>query len=179
LVAGTIGPTTATDKEEEVFDCFLEQARILAERGVDLLVIETFWDVHQAETAVKAGASTKLPVLCTMTFETDLRTRDGLHSAEAAIRLLNAGSFGIGLNCGYGPEHALAVLKEIAPVAKEHPILVQPNAGLPKGNTLLYESPYKLGEHVAKFLEAGATMIGGCCGTTPAHIEAMKAAITG
>ena len=178
LIAGTIGPVASTTTAHELFECFLEQANILAEEGVDLLVIETMWDVHQAETAVKAAASIKLPVICTVTFELDLRARDGALPAEAARRLLGAGSFGIGINCGYGPEHALAILKKTAPAAKGHSILVQPNAGVPTTKTLAYDSPDKLAEYALKYLAAGATMIGGCCGTSPAHIKAIKTVLT-
>ncbi len=178
-VAGDIGPTGALLAPlgalsfEEAYQLFAEQARAARDAGCDLIVIETMSDVLEAKAAVLAAtAETDLPGFPTMTFGEDGRTFLGTSPAIAAMTLSSLGVASIGLNCSLGPEELAGLLAEMAPHAR-CPIMVQPNAGLPRveeGRTVYDVSPAAFAQAMEGILDAGATVVGGCCGTDPSFI---------
>lgn len=188
LVAADIGPTGALlepfgpmtlDECEEVFR---EQAAAVACSGADLVVLETFGDLLELKTAVLAvRAACDLPVLATMTFGDDGRTFLGVTPEAAAVTLSSLGVAAIGVNCSQGPDGVAAALRAMAPYTRV-PLMAQANAGLPRtvdGRTVydLDASAYAAG--VAQLVDAGATIIGGCCGTTDAHIAQVRELLEG
>ena len=190
-VIASIGPTgqmTAMGDvtEEDLYDAFREQAVALEAGGADALCIETMSALDEAAAAVRAArAHTACEVICTFTFEKTLqgtfRTMMGVSPAAAAASALEAGAQVIGANCGNGMERMVEIVKEMRAAAPQAPILVHANAGLPTnvdGVDVFPESPADMAARVAALVAAGANIIGGCCGTTPAHIAAIKQAVT-
>jgi 5-methyltetrahydrofolate--homocysteine methyltransferase len=185
FVLGSIGPTGAIlmmgdISEEELLNGFAIQAKALAEGGADAICVETMSDIAEAVSAVKAAKSVcDLPVVCTFTFEktvnNDYRTMMGVTPAQMAVELKNAGASVIGSNCGNGFDQMIEIVKEIRSVEKELPVLVHANAGKPvfqEGKTVYLETPDSMAHKLNLLIESGANIIGGCCGTTPRHIEA-------
>lgn len=151
-----------------------------AEAGADLILLETFIDLQEMRAALLAAKDAcDLPIFCQMTYEANGRTVTGTDAATAAIVLDALGASVIGANCSLGPEQLLEILKTYQEHT-EKPLSVQPNAGLPvlddQGNTVFPMNPAEMARWIPQLIEAGAHYIGGCCGTTPAHIEEMKAA---
>jgi methionine synthase I (cobalamin-dependent)/5,10-methylenetetrahydrofolate reductase len=184
LVAGSIGPLgdLAGEGGEEAFDVFAEQARLLEGRGVDLFMVETFFELEELDTAIEAVRSvSSLPVVAQLTFDADAETLAGVTAREAAERLNGLGVAAVGANCGLGPQAALAALAEMAAAVDGLPLSAQPNVGLPsrRGGALVY--PNATADYFAEFAaqarNLGAVIIGGCCGTTPAQIAAISAAV--
>jgi homocysteine S-methyltransferase len=186
FVAGAIGPVgqplepVGTITLGEARAAFAEQAVALAEAGADLLVLETFSDLRELrEAIIAARAACDLPLVAQMSFTADGRTPTG-ESAEEVARVLDAlGVDVLGVNCGVGPQVALDVVGSMA-AATRTPLVAQPNAGFPGrvGGRIFYLStPQYLADYARRFVASGATMIGGCCGTTPDHIRAMAAAV--
>ncbi|MBN2848441.1 MAG: homocysteine S-methyltransferase family protein [Coriobacteriia bacterium] len=176
-VLGDIGPTglvlepLGTARFDEVFDIFAEQAAALAAEGPDALLIETMTDIAEARCAVLAARSvTDLPVFVTVTFGLSGRMDlSGTDPETAAVILEAAGATAVGLNCGLGPEQMLPLVERMAR-ATSLPIIVQPNAGLPTlvdGVTVFPGTPDEMGSHAARFVDAGASIVGSCCGSTP------------
>jgi 5-methyltetrahydrofolate--homocysteine methyltransferase len=171
--------------EKELEDAFAEQAAALAEGGADAFCIETFAAIDEAQLAVKAAkANTDLEVICTFTFErtvqNDYRTMMGVSPSEMADAILSAGADIIGTNCGNGSERMIEIVHELRSAAPAAPILVHANAGMPtnvNGADIFPEGPDEMAGHVAGLIEAGANIIGGCCGTTPEHIRAIRTLI--
>lgn len=186
LVAGDIGPTGAlleplgTLTFDEAFDIFSEQARAAEAAGCDLIVVETMADLLEAKAAVLAAVeSTTLPVFATMTFGKDGRTFLGTTPAIAATTLSALGASAVGLNCSLGPTELAPLVGELAPHDRAL-VMAQPNAGLPRiqdGETVFDVGPNEFAQAMEAILDAGATVIGGCCGTTPDHIAALRALI--
>ena len=186
LVAGDIGPTGAlleplgTLTFDEAFDIFSEQACAAEAAGCDLIVVETMADLLEAKAAVLAAVeSTTLPVFATMTFGEDGRTFLGTTPAIAATTLSALGASAVGLNCSLGPTELAPLVGELAPHDRAL-VMVQPNAGLPRiqdGETVFDVGPNEFAQAMEAILDAGATVIGGCCGTTPDHIAALRALI--
>ena len=186
LVAGDIGPTGAlleplgTLTFDEAFDIFSEQARAAETAGCDLIVVETMADLLEAKAAVLAAVeSTTLPVFATMTFGEDGRTFLGTTPAIAATTLSALGASVVGLNCSLGPTELAPLVGELAPHDRAL-VMAQPNAGLPRiqdGETVFDVGPNEFAQAMEAILDAGATVIGGCCGTTPDHIAALRALI--
>ena len=184
LVAGDIGPTGAlleplgTLTFDEAFDIFSEQARAAEAAGCDLIVVETMADLLEAKAAVLAAVeSTTLPVFATMTFGEDGRTFLGTTPAIAATTLSALGASAVGLNCSLGPTELAPLVGELAPHDRAL-VMAQPNAGLPRiqdGETVFDVGPDEFARAMEAILDAGATVVGGCCGTTPAHIAALSA----
>ena len=184
LVAGDIGPTGAlleplgTLTFDEAFDIFSEQARAAEAAGCDLIVVETMADLLEAKAAVLAAVeSTTLPVFATMTFGEDGRTFLGTTPAIAATTLSALGASAVGLNCSLGPVELAPLVEELAPHDRAL-VMAQPNAGLPRiqdGETVFDVGPDEFARAMEAILDAGATVVGGCCGTTPAHIAALSA----
>lgn len=191
FVAGSIGPTGhLPDSFEPIGDTpgeafaasFREQALALAEGGVDCLVVETMMVPDEAEIAVRAAKeATGLPVICCMTFQWNKakgldRTMWGTSPAEAAGRLRAAGADLVGCNCGDGgPDRVPAILTEMR-LAAPGLLAAYPNAGIPRieGERTVYDlSPAAMAATLPAMIEAGAHLVGGCCGSTPAHIRAL------
>lgn len=184
LVAGDIGPTGALLQPlgplgfDEAYDIFAEQARAAEAAGCQLIVVETFSDLLEAKAALLACLeNTALPVLCTMTFGEDGRTFMGTTPAIAAATLSAIGASAVGLNCSLGPAELAELLRQMAPYAR-CPLMVQPNAGLPRvnerGETVFDVGPDEFSAAMEGILAAGAAVVGGCCGTTPAHIARLR-----
>lgn len=171
--------------EEELYDAFKEQAMALEKGGADAICVETMSATDEASIAVRAAKeNTDCEVICTFTFERsiqgDYKTMMGISPTEATKAALEAGADIVGTNCGNGIERMIDVVKEIRSVAPDTPILVHANAGLPQnvnGVDVFPESPEDMAAQVRDLVAAGANIVGGCCGTTPAHIEAMRQAV--
>lgn len=179
FVAGIIGPTGHFPRPNgslsfsQLYDVFFEQAQALASGGVDLIYLQTFSDIGEARIALLAAkAATNLPVACSLTY-TNQRTLTGTDPYTGAVILEALGADIIGTNCSGGPEHLLPIIAEMKK-ATNLPLLIEPNAGLPiikDGQTIFPMNPSEFVAFVDKFISAGATIIGGCCGTSPEHIR--------
>jgi 5-methyltetrahydrofolate--homocysteine methyltransferase len=171
--------------EQELYDAFKAQMIALEAGGADAVCIETMTDIAEARQAVRAACeNTHLEVICTFTFERtvrgDYRTMMGVSPADAAKALIGAGADIIGTNCGNGMERMVEIVREMRSVDAGIPILVHANAGLPQivdGRNVFPETPEDMARQAPALIEAGANIIGGCCGTTPAHIRAIIEAI--
>jgi len=183
LVFAAIGPSgkllgLGEVTDGELRDAFSEQAEALAAAGADALVIETMSDLDEARMAVAAARATGLPVVACMAFDsgkTKTQTMMGTTTEAAAKALTNAGADVIGANCGQGVENYLQLYKSLA-AATERPIWLKPNAGAPQlvGDRTVYATtPDEFAQAASALAEAGATFVGGCCGTTPAFIHAL------
>ncbi len=162
---------------DEVFEVFAEQVAALAAEGPDAILLETFTDIAEARCALLAARSvTDLPVFVTCTFGTSGRTElSGTDPATAATILGCLGAAAVGVNCGLGPEGMLPLVQQMS-AATDLPLIVQPNAGLPRledGATVYPGTPDEMGEHAARFVEGGAAIVGSCCGSTPAFTGAI------
>jgi len=189
FVAGSMGPTgdiiapLGERSQEDAYDIFAEQAEALAEGGADVLFIETMMAEEEAEIALRAAKDrTSLPVVATMTFElgkAGLRTMWGVDVATAVKRLTDAGADVIGANCGRGFEDMLAIVEEMRPLTQK-PIIAQSNAGIPEwqdGISVYTETPESIKPKAQQILERGVNILGGCCGTGPAHIRMMRSLV--
>ena len=190
FVLGSIGPTgkilmMGDVTEEELYNSFRVQATALARGGADALVIETMTAIDEAVIAVRAAKEhTTLPVLCTFTFDLtqqgDYRTMMGVSPAMMAEAILQAGADVIGANCGNGMERMIELVRALRTAAPQTPILVHANAGAPviRGmETVFPETPEQMAALIPAVIAAGANIVGGCCGTTPAHIRAVAQAV--
>lgn len=163
---------------EDLVDIYKEQISYLVNAGVDMLVIETMMSLQETRAALIAAKETcDLPVLCTLTFESDGRTLFGSDPKTAAVVLSSLGADAVGANCSTGPLEMVKVISDMASVC-EIPIIAKPNAGLPSvdkdGKTVYSLEPEAFGEQCSQLIKAGATVLGGCCGTNPQYIEALK-----
>lgn len=186
-VAGAMGPTGSFIEPlgeltfDQAYDNYYEQASILAEAGVDYILIETCIEIQEMRAALLAAKDAcDLPVICQLSFSEDGRTVTGTDPQSAAIILEAMGADIIGANCSLGPEQLIPIVQELADNCS-CPISVQANAGMPhleNGKTVFPLTPEDMAIWAPKLVEAGATYIGGCCGTTPAHIKAICDALT-
>jgi methionine synthase I (cobalamin-dependent)/5,10-methylenetetrahydrofolate reductase len=185
FVAGAIGPLgdlEGSHGAENAYDVFHEQARLLEGRGVDLFMVETFFDLDELETAIHAVRDVSLlPIIAQLTFDEDAETLAGVSAREAVERLQGLGVVAIGANCGVGPQAALAALSEMSGRTNGIALSAQPNVGLPSrsGGRIIYPNatPDYFAEFAAQARNLGARIIGGCCGTTPSQIAAIRAAV--
>jgi 5-methyltetrahydrofolate--homocysteine methyltransferase len=189
LVAGDVGPTglllppVGQTSVEEIADALREQVGALAEAGADLISIETMYDLREALAAVGAARATGLPVLASMTFESRKRgfftiMGDPLGASLAA--LADAGADAVGFNCSVTSSVMLGMVAE-ARRSVSAPVVAQPNAGQPRvtaEGTTYDASPEEFARDVVAMVEAGARLVGGCCGTTPEFIACARAALT-
>jgi len=188
FVVGSVGPSgtiiepfgDTTDVEAR--ESFARQVRGLRAGGIDGVLVETMFSLEEALAALAAAAEAApdLPRFCTMTFQPEGRTSFGVAVDRAVAALEDAGAAGVGLNCGTGSEQALPMVERFCELASV-PIIVQPNAGLPElvnGKAVFSETPEVMAAQALHFRDAGARWIGGCCGSTPAHIRAMAQALT-
>jgi homocysteine S-methyltransferase len=183
-VLGSIGPLgkylepLGTVTAEEAREAFREQAEALLEGGVDAFIVETFSDLAEIELAIEAIRSvTDLPIVAQMAFTDEAVTFMGRTPAEVARHLRGLGVQAIGANCSVGSSTLYDVLERMLPEAGGLPPAIQPNAGLPSriGERLIYlSSPAYMAEYAGRMVEAGARLVGGCCGTTPLHTAAMR-----
>lgn len=183
-IAGSVGSTGKFIEPigeltfDECYEVFFEQISALSNSGVDYIIIETIIDIQEMRAALLAAKqATKKPIICQLSFNEDGRTVTGTDAETAAITLEALGADIIGANCSLGPEQLLPIIEVIAKTTS-CPISIQPNAGMPQlinGETIFPMSPVEFGAWVPKLIAAGATFIGGCCGTTPEHIKAIAA----
>ena len=185
LVFASMGPTgrmlmTGDTSAEEMEAAFVEQARALAGADPDAIVVETMSDLEEAQWAVKAAKSTGLPVVASVVFDSGRdrdRTMMGQTPEQVATALVEAGADAVGANCGQGIAGFIGICVRMQAVT-DRPIWIKPNAGLPElvdGQALYRTSPEDFASHVPALLAAGASFIGGCCGTSPEYIRAMAA----
>ncbi len=184
LVAGSIGPVSSPLHgpshlpASEAAAAAEEQLEGLLEGGIDLVMIETASDVgHLLAVAEAARRSGDLPIIASLSFGEDLRVADGTTAADAAAALHAAGVDVLGVNCGSGPIAGIDVLEQMAGSAGDTPLVIMPNAGLAgrvSGQFVWAASPAYFADEVPRFLAAGARLVGGCCGTTPDHVAAMR-----
>src|SRR5439155_25564972 len=188
FVAGAVGPTgrmlaTVGDvTPEEVRAAFREQVEALLEGGVDLLILETLPDLLELREAVLAVKDAcDLPVVAEMTFQRDRRTMGGEPPDEVANIASSLGADVAGINCSLGPQSVLEVVEQMSANTSIR-ISAMPNAGLPRfvdGQLLYPSTPDYFAEYTRKLVEAGANIVGGCCGTTPEHTAAMRESLAG
>ena len=179
-VAGDIGPSgdmlapLGTLSEQEALELFGQQARAAAAAGADLIMLETFTDVAEAEIAVKAvRANCNLPIIASMAYNAGTRTMFGNTPAQQVEVLGAAGAQVVGVNCSQGPAEMAPVVAELL-AAANGPVSVRPNAGVPhmEGSEAVFDvTPQEFEEHMRAFVADGVTIVGGCCGTTPAFVE--------
>ncbi|MDA1061873.1 MAG: bifunctional homocysteine S-methyltransferase/methylenetetrahydrofolate reductase [Chloroflexi bacterium] len=186
LVGGSIGPigrelALGAVTAEQARDAFREQVGALVEGGVDLLVFETFPSLAEAREALHAAREvTDLPVVVALDFSAGLTTSAGDRPVEAVAALVAAGADVVGVNCGVGPRAALDILEDLASAAPTTRLFVKPNAGLPRiveGRPRYPSSPEYFADFALRAKDLSAALIGGCCGTTPEHVRAMRAAL--
>lgn len=168
---------------EELVDIYKEQITYLVEAGVDLLVVETMMSLQESRAALIAAKEVcELPVMVTMTFEADGRALYGTDVLTAAITLESLGADAFGINCSTGPVQMIPMFEKIQSVVKL-PLIAKPNAGMPtldeEGNTVYGLSCEDFAKEVRMLWEKGASILGGCCGTTPEHIKTMIALMKG
>lgn len=171
--------------KEDLYNSFKEQVVALEKGGADAVCIETMSALDEAALAVKAAKeNTKVEIITTFTFEPTkqggFKSMMGVSPEQMAEAMLEAGADIIGTNCGNGIAGMIKIVKAMRTVTSDVPILVHANAGLPKnvnGEDIFPETPEDMAAQAPALVEAGANIIGGCCGTTPAHIAAMKQAI--
>lgn len=188
FVVGSIGPSGELMKPLGILsyatavEAFTEQAAALAEGGVDAILVETMSDLNEAKAAIEgARRATDLPILCTMSFDTKLHTMMGVSPRQAAKELWPLGLVAIGGNCGKTLDDMEEVLRQMGAAVPEATLMAKPNAGLPRlvdGQAVYDVTPQLMAEYALRYAELGARIIGGCCGSTPAHIKAIAAALS-
>jgi 5-methyltetrahydrofolate--homocysteine methyltransferase len=188
LVAGDIAPTGQLMEPfglyrfEEIVNIYKEQVKGLLAGGVDLFVIETMMDIQEARAALLAvKESCSLPVIVTMTFEKGGHTINGTDPLTALVTLQSMGADAVGCNCSTGPKEMLEIIKKLEPYAKV-PLVAKPNAGIPKlvdGRTEFDMDADEFASYTQDFVDAGISMLGGCCGTTPEFIRKISRITTG
>lgn len=187
LVAGSVGPLRVRlapygrVRRSQAREAYAEQIRALAEAGADVIVLETQSDLIEMEEALRAARSVSdLAIVVTATFTRDDRTLLGSTPEQVAARLVELGVDAVGVNCSEGPAQVLRIVHAMRHSAGDTPLVAMPNAGGPArvGERIVYPAtPEYLGEYARAFVAAGASVVGGCCGTGPEHIAAMAAAL--
>ena len=189
LVAGDLGPTgellspLGTMTSEEAQAIFAEQLAGLVAGGIDLVLVETLSDLGEADAALAAAreVAPDLPVVVTMSFDTNVRTMMGVRPGDAVAHLAAAGADAVGANCGRGPAEMEIIAAQMVQARPDGLLLVaQSNAGLPQvvGDHFEYDAtPGDLAAHAARLAGLGIDLVGGCCGSTPTHIAAVRDAL--
>jgi 5-methyltetrahydrofolate--homocysteine methyltransferase len=187
LVAGSIGPTGLLLKPYgplsplEAQTAFHEQVQGLLEGGVDLLVIETMFAFEEADAAFTAARKiTDLPIVVSFSYDRGTRTMMGVKPAAMIRHYKDMGACMVGANCGTSLENMELVVREYTEAEPGFPLWVKPNAGLPRlqdGVTVYDTSPAQMGEFASRYLDLGARILGGCCGSTPEHVSAIAQAV--
>lgn len=189
-IAGSIGPTgkmllLGDITEEELYEVFREQAVALGSAGADAIIIETMSAQDEAALAVNAAReNTSCTIIVTMTFSKDPKgeyyTMMGISPHEMVVSMKEAGAHIVGSNCGNGISEMIGITRAIRETDTHIPVMIQANAGAPQFNdgiTTYLESPGLMASFIPGLIEAGANIIGGCCGTTPEHIRAIEKVI--
>jgi len=189
FIAGDMGPLGKRLQPEgplsqaEVYEAFREQVSVLWEAGADVLLFETFVHLAELEIAIQAACeSCDLPIVASMTFAEDGLTMTGQTPAEVVDRVRRAGADVVGVNCSVGPAAMLQTLEQLREADSNVPLIIMPNAGFPErveGRFYYPSSPEYFARQTDAFLAQGACIVGGCCGTTPMHIRAMRTALDG
>ncbi|MDX6629472.1 MAG: 5-methyltetrahydrofolate--homocysteine methyltransferase [Gaiellales bacterium] len=187
LVAGSLGPTgelcepLGTLTHDEAASAYAEQAEALAEGGADLLVLETMFCQIEAGAAIEGvRRATDLPFVLTFSFDRGTRTMMGTTTAEVVALAIEQGAAAVGANCGTSLDNMAAIVAELSAASAGLPLWVKPNAGLPRmtGDSAVYDvTPDDLAQAARGYVEAGARIVGGCCGSTPEHVRAIAEAI--
>lgn len=190
LVAGDLSPTGrilvsqgGDASVDELFEVYREQIASLVEAGVDLIGAETMMSVEETMVALDAASSVSdIPVLCTLSFEADGTALYGGNAREAVETLQAMGAVAVGVNCSVGPDQLECLIRNMKAVA-EVPIIAKPNAGLPfiddQGNAIYSMGPEAFARNMKVLIKAGASIVGGCCGTTPEYIRKIRLALEG
>ena len=186
LVAGSMGPTGLLVEplgeltHDQVADAYAEQATALEQGGADLLLLETFFAMEEAQAAIDgAQRACQLPLVVSFSYDQAGKTMMGLSPSQVARALAPRGVAAIGANCGKSLDEMEKVLAEYAALNLGIPLWIKPNAGLPRmdGDHSVYDlTPAMMGEAIARFVKMGARIVGGCCGNTPAHVAAIARA---
>ncbi|NLT73873.1 MAG: hypothetical protein GXX94_06715 [Chloroflexi bacterium] len=187
-VAGSIGPTGKLMQPygdlspAEAEDVFAEQIEALVSAGVDLLVVETQHTLEEASAAVRMALQlASLPVFCSFAFNPKGRTMMGLKAADAARQMESLGASAVGANCGDGPDSIATALEQMSS-ATSLPLLARSNAGIPQigaGEATIWDiEADAMAEQARRFVALGARIVGGCCGTSPVHVSAIKATLS-
>jgi methionine synthase I (cobalamin-dependent) len=189
IVAGDLGPTCqimesigGTLTPEIAREVFAEQARALAAGGADVMWVETMSDVSETVAAIQGArdAAPDLPVIATMSFDTRGHTMMGVSPEKAAAALLEAGAVAVGGNCGNGPEELVPVIERMRAAFPDAILVAKGNVGMPQlvGMAVEYATtPETMADFARRFRDAGANVIGACCGSTPPHLQAMAEAL--
>jgi 5-methyltetrahydrofolate--homocysteine methyltransferase len=168
---------------ESAKEIFSAQIKALADGGVDAILIETMSDLAEVEAAVNAAkeVAPHLPIIATMSFDTNLRTMMGVKPTLAVTYLASLGVRIIGANCGRGIDEMRVIAKELVDARPDGVfIITQSNSGLPKlvGDTFIYEgTPDEMGKYATEMKDLGVNVVGSCCGSTPAHTASISAAV--
>jgi len=186
-VGGDIGPTgelmvpLGPLTYEAAVELFAEQAQALAAGGADCIYIETMSDLNEAKAAIEgARQGCDLPVFCTFSFDTHGHTSMGVSPAQAAQAMAELGVPVTGANCGHAPEEVLDFLPQMRQAASDAYLIAKPNAGLPRlvKRQVVYDAtPQRMAELAHRYVELGARIVGACCGSSPAHIAAIREAV--
>jgi 5-methyltetrahydrofolate--homocysteine methyltransferase len=187
LVAGSLGPLGEMLQpfgplaEADAEAAYAEQARVLSEAGVDLLVIETQFDLNEAKAAIRGARSVSdLPIVCSFSYDRGTRSMMGVKPSQVARELAECGVSALGINCGRSLEDNVKALAELR-ASTELPVWFKPNAGMPRTtetHELIYDvTPEMMGAQVQVWAQAGARLVGGCCGTSPEHLAAIAGAV--
>lgn len=190
ILSGSCGPSGkilepyGDGKPQEIQKSFIRQLEALIKAGVDVICVETMVDKNEALLAIQAAkiVDSQIPVMATMTFDKTPRgffTIMGVNIESSAKALAEAGADIIGSNCGNGLDHMIEIAGKFTAVT-DLPVIIQSNAGLPviKAGDIIYnETPEYFARRIEKFIEAGVSIIGGCCGTTPEHINVIRKAV--
>jgi 5-methyltetrahydrofolate--homocysteine methyltransferase len=191
FVVAEVGPTgrlvspLGDDPRDAFVDVFVEQATAIADAGVDAILLETFVSLDEILAAIEAFRPTNLPIIASMSFSPtakgDFRTVMGHDIPTAAAALEAAGAAVISANCAQGAETYLPIAKALC-AATALTVMVQPNAGMPRlvgGETVFPMTPGEMAQYAAQILRTGVRIFGGCCGTTPQHIRAIRRVVDG
>ena len=187
MIAGSMGPLGHMLKpmgpldEKDAEKYYQDQAKVLSDSGVDILLIETQFDLTEASIGVNAALLiSNLPVICSISFDRGTKTMMGVSPTKFAQTIGNLGVTALGINCGKSLDDNLNALKELAD-ATDLPIWFKPNAGLPKltgtGQPVYDVTPDIMASHVESWIASGAKIIGGCCGTSPEHLRSIADAV--
>lgn len=184
-VMASVGPTgmllepLGDLSEEQAFEVFSEQISALQQGGADTVILETFMALEEIVIALRAAKAHGMRVIASMSFGTGERTMMGVTPEQAATTLVEEGALVVGANCSTGAQEMVPVIRRMRSVVSA-PLIAQPNAGMPvlvEGKAVYTQKPEEMAEFVAQFVEAGANMIGSCCGSTPEFTRAIAEAL--
>ncbi|MGQ9879908.1 MAG: homocysteine S-methyltransferase family protein [Armatimonadota bacterium] len=186
VVMASVGPTGSLMEplgdlsEEQAFDIFSEQITALRDGGADTVILETFMALEEIVTALRAAKSLGMKVIASMSFGSGERTMMGVTPEQAATTLMQEGALVVGANCSTGAQEMVPVIRRMRQ-AVSIPLIAQPNAGMPVlvgGKAVYTQKPEEMARFVPEFVQAGANIVGSCCGSTPDFTRAIAEALT-